>query len=50
MEFPILSLMEGLSIALFKKRLNSFVFTQKGFLLMEFCSIWLLQESAEKDS
>ena len=49
MEFPILFLLDGLSTAL-SKRLNYFVFTQKGFLPMELCSIWLLQESADKDS
>lgn len=50
MEFLILSQLGGLRIASFPKRLISFVLTQKGFFPLDFFSIWLLQESTEKDS
>lgn len=50
MEFLILFQLGGLNIALFQKSLIPFVFTQKVFSPLDFCSIWLLQESAEKDS
>lgn len=50
MEFPILFQLGGQKIALFLKRLIPFVVTQKGFFPLDFSSMWLLQESAEKDS
>ena len=50
MEFLILFQLGGLRIALYPKRLIPFVLTQKGFFPLDFSSIWLLQESAEKDS
>lgn len=50
MEFHILFQLGGFRIALFPKRLIPFVLTQRGFFPLEFSSIWLLQESAEKDS
>lgn len=50
MEFHILFQLCGLQIALFPKRLIPFVLTQKGFFPLDSSSIWLLQESAEKDS
>lgn len=50
MEFLILFQLGGLRFALFPKRLIPFVRTQKGFFPLDFSSIWLLQESAEKDS
>lgn len=50
MEFFILFQLGGHRIALFLKRLISFVVTQKGFFPLDFSSMWLLQESAEKDS
>lgn len=50
MEFLIMFQLGGLRIALFPKRLIPFVLTQKGFFPLDFSSIWLLQESVEKDS
>lgn len=50
MEFLILFQLGGHRIALFLKRLIPFVVTQKGFFPLDFSSMWLLQESAEKDS
>lgn len=50
MEFYILFQLGGFTTALFPKRLIPFVRTQKGFFPLDFSSIWLLQESAEKDS
>lgn len=50
MEFFILFQLGGHRIALFLKRLIPFVVTQKGFFPLDFSSMWLLQESAEKDS
>lgn len=50
MEFLILFQLGGHRIDLFLKRLIPFVVTQKGFFPLDFSSMWLLQESAEKDS
>lgn len=50
MEFNILFQLGGFRIDLSPKRLIPFVFTQKGFSPLDFFSIWLLQESLEKDS
>lgn len=50
MEFHILFQLCGLRIAFFPKRLIPFVLTQRVFFPLDFSSIWLLQESAEKDS
>lgn len=50
MEFNILFQLGGFRIDLSPKRLIPFVFTQKGISPLDFFSIWLLQESLEKDS
>lgn len=50
MEFHMLFHSGGLKIALFPKRLIPFVLNQRGFLPLDFSSMWLVQKSAEKDS
>lgn len=51
MEFVILFQLVGLDSNSFsQKSLIPFVFTQKGFYPSDSNSIWLLQESAEKES
>lgn len=50
MEFHIFFQLGGFRIAFFPKRLIPFVLIQKGFFPLDFSSIWLLQESVEKDS
>lgn len=50
MEFHIFFQLCGLRFASFPKRLIPFELNQKGFFPLDSSSIWLLQESAEKDS
>lgn len=50
MEIIFLFQLGGHRIVLILKRLTPFVHTQTGFSPLDFSSMWLIQESLEKDS